>query len=164
MDSFLTEVQYWHWWIAGVALVALEMLVPGTFFLWLGVSAGITGLVLLVLPALDWQYQILVYSVLSVGSIYVGRKVWRPGAEPTDEPALNRRGEQYVGRIVRLAEPIAGGRGRARIGDSLWLVAGEDMPVGTEMRVVGVKGTVLEVARLDASKAKAGTEADTGHA
>ena len=154
MDSFFTELQYWHWWIAAVALVAIEVLVPGTFFLWLGVSAGVTGLVLLVLPALDWQYQILVYSVLSVGSIYVGRKVWRPGAEPTDEPTLNRRGQQYVGRIVSLAESIRGGRGRARIGDSLWLVAGDDMPVGTEVRVVGVEGTVLQVARLEAAAAE----------
>jgi membrane protein implicated in regulation of membrane protease activity len=156
MDGFFTELQYWHWWIAGVALVVIEILVPGTFFLWLGVSAGVTGLVLLVLPSFDWHYQILLFSALSVGSIYVGRKFWRPGAEPTDEPALNRRAQQYVGRVVSLAEPIKGGRGRARIGDSLWLVAGDDMPVGTEVRIVGVEGTVLRVARLDAAKTGTG--------
>ena len=147
METFLTELQYWHWWIAGVGLVAVEVLLPGTFFLWLGVSAGLTGLVLLVLPEFDWHYQVLMFSVLSVGSIYAGRKLWRPGAESTDEPALNRRAMQYVGRVVTLEKAIAGGRGKARIGDSLWLVAGEDLPVGTEVRVTGVDGTVLKVVK-----------------
>ncbi len=144
-SSFFTELQYWHWWIAGVGLVALEMVVPGTFFLWLGVSAGVTGVLLLVLPDFDWQYQIIVFSVLSVGSIYIGRKVWRPSLGDTDEPQLNRRGAQYVGRVVKLAEPIANGRGKARVGDTLWLVSGDDQPVGTEVRVTGVEGTVLQV-------------------
>lgn len=145
IDSFFTELQYWHWWIAGVALVAVEILLPGTFFLWLGVSAGVTGLVLLLLPELGWQYQVLLFSVLAVGSIYVGRKVWRPGAEPSDEPALNRRAQQYVGRVVTIETAITGGRGKARVGDNLWLVAGEDLPAGAKVRVTGVDGTVLVV-------------------
>ncbi len=144
-SSFFAELQYWHWWIAGVALVALEMVVPGTFFLWLGVSAGLTGVLLLVLPELAWQYQIIVFSVLSVGSIYIGRKVWRPTYGDTDEPDLNRRGARYVGQVVKLAEPISNGRGKARVGDTLWLVAGDDQPVGAEVRITGVEGTVLRV-------------------
>ena len=153
MDSgFFTELQYWHWWIAGVGLVALEMLVPGTFFLWLGVSAGVTGLLLLVLPEFGWQYQIIVFSMLSVGSIYIGRKIWRPSHGDTDVPALNRRGAQYVGRVVKLAEPISNGRGKARVGDSLWLVAGDDQPVGAEVKVTGVEGTVLLVEPVPAGQ------------
>ena len=150
-SSFFTELQYWHWWIIGVGLVALEMLVPGTFFLWLGVSAGVTGVLLLILPELAWQYQIIVFSLLSVGSIYIGRKVWRPTHGDTDEPALNRRGAQYVGRVVKLAEPISNGRGKARVGDALWLVEGDDQPVGTEVKVTGVEGTVLQVEPVTAS-------------
>ena len=150
-NSFFSELQYWHWWIIGVGLVALEMLVPGTFFLWLGVSAGVTGFLLLAMPDLAWQYQIIVFSVLSVGSIYIGRKVWRPSLGDTDEPALNRRGAQYVGRVVKLAEPITNGRGKARVGDSLWLVAGADQPAGAEVKVTGVEGTVLQVEPVSVS-------------
>jgi len=151
-SSFFTELQYWHWWIAGVGLVALEMLLPGTFFLWLGVSAGVTGVLLLALPDFDWQYQIIVFSILSVGSIYLGRKVWRPSVGDTDEPQLNRRGSQYVGRVVKLAEPITNGRGKARVGDTLWLVAGDDQPVGAEVKVTGIDGTVLQVEAVAASQ------------
>jgi membrane protein implicated in regulation of membrane protease activity len=143
--SFFTELQYWHWWIAGVGLVALEMLVPGTFFLWLGVSAGITGVMILVAPAIDWQYQILFFSVLSVIAIYVGRKVWRPSTQVSDHPGLNRRGEQIIGRVLTLVAPLANGRGKVRVGDTLWLVTGDDFPVGTEVRVTGIDGTILKV-------------------
>ncbi|MDP6952344.1 MAG: NfeD family protein [Alphaproteobacteria bacterium] len=148
--TFFTEVQYWHWWIAGVAFIILEILLPGTLFLWLGVSAGVTGLLLLALPEFDWRYQMLVFSALSIVSIYVGRKFWRPGQVETDRPDLNRRGDQHIGRVYTLAEPISNGRGRARVGDSLWLVAGEDMPVGTEVKVIDVDGTVLNVERVEA--------------
>ena len=144
-DSFFTELQYWHWWVAGVGLVALEMLIPGTFFLWLGVSAGITGVVVFFAAAFDWQYQILFFSVLSVVAIYAGRKVWRPSAQVSDHPGLNRRGEQNIGRVLTLVAPLANGRGKVRVGDTLWLVMGDDFPVGTEVRVTGIDGTILKV-------------------
>lgn len=157
-DSFFTELQYWHWWIAGVGLVALEMLLPGTFFLWLGVSAGITGLMVLLAPALDWQYQVLFFSVLSVASIYVGRKVWRPSAQVSDQPDLNRRGEKNIGRVVTLVEPLANGRGKAQMGDTQWLVTGADMPVGTEVRITGIDGTILQVEATSATEGAAPVE------
>ena len=147
MDGFFTALQYWHWLIVGVSFIVIEVLLPGTFFLWMGVSAGVTGLLLLALPDFDWRYQMLVFSGLSIVSIYVGRKFWRPGAIETDLPFLNRRGDQHIGRVYRLEEAVRNGRGKARVGDSLWLVSGEDMPAGTEVKVTAVEGTVLQVER-----------------
>jgi hypothetical protein len=62
-------------------------------------------------------------------------------------PFLNRRGDQHIGRVYRLEEAVRNGRGKARVGDSLWLVSGEDMPAGTEVKVTAVEGTVLQVER-----------------
>jgi len=89
--AFFTEVQYWHWWIAGVTFMIIGALLPGTLFLWFGVSAGVTGLLLLAMPEFDWRYQMLVFSALSIVSIYVGRKSWRPDHVENDRPDLNRR-------------------------------------------------------------------------
>ena len=50
MIEWLQQVEFWHWWILGVGLVIIEIVAPGAFFLWLGVSAGATGLVLLIFP------------------------------------------------------------------------------------------------------------------
>ena len=59
---------------------------------------------------------------------------------------LDGRGEQMRGRDGVLAEAIVQGRGRMRIGDSLWPVQGPDLPAGSQVRVTAVQGIVLQVA------------------
>jgi membrane protein implicated in regulation of membrane protease activity len=54
---------------------------------------------------------------------------------------------QLVGRIVLVSEAIEGGRGKVRVGDTLWPAEGPDTPVGTEVRVIAAKATVLVVER-----------------
>jgi hypothetical protein len=63
----------------------------------------------------------------------------------TDEAALNRRGDSYVGEVVTLAEPIVDGRGKVRVGDTVWLARGPDLAAGRRVRVVAARGTQLEV-------------------
>lgn len=72
--------------------------------------------------------------------------VWaHPAVSRSDQPELNRRGAQLIGRVLILAEAIEGGRGRARVGDTLWPVEGPDAPAGAEVRVTAAKTTVLTV-------------------
>ena len=58
---------------------------------------------------------------------------------------LNRRAEQFIGRRYVLDTAIVNGQGKARVGDSHWLVAGPDLPVGETVEVVAVEGTTLKV-------------------
>jgi membrane protein implicated in regulation of membrane protease activity len=58
---------------------------------------------------------------------------------------LNQRGAQYIGRTFALVEAIEGGSGKVHVGDTVWLVEGGDAPVGARVRVVGVRGAVLQV-------------------
>jgi inner membrane protein len=75
--------------------------------------------------------------------------VWaHPAVLPTDQPDLNQRATQLVGRVVVLDEPIVAGRGRARLGDTVWVVEGPDAPASTEMRVTAAQGAVLRVERV----------------
>ena len=60
------------------------------------------------------------------------------------------RGAQYIGRKVVVADAIRNGRGRVRVGDTIWAAEGEDAAEGTEVEVTGVNGIVLVVARSDA--------------
>jgi len=74
--------------------------------------------------------------------------VWaHPSVLKTDQPDLNRRPDQLVGRVVAVEEAIAHGRGKVRIGDTLWIVEGSDMPAGTEVRVTATQGAILRVER-----------------
>ena len=145
--SPLEQIEFWHWWIAGVALVIIEVFAPGAIFMWLGISAGIVGAMLLAVPDISWQVQFLVFALLSVGSIAGWRVYHKRNPTETDLPSLNRRGEQYVGRVFTLEDGITNGTGVVRVDDSRWKIEGEDLPAGTKVRVTGVEGTVLKVER-----------------
>ena len=138
--DWLSGLGAWNWIILGAALLAVEILTPGVYLLWLGVAAVIVGLLSLLLwetAAWSWQAQVLAFLVLSIVCVLIGRRVFpTTGTADTDQPLLNQRERQLVGRTATLEEPIAEGRGRIRLGDTLWRVTGPDLPAGTRVRVV----------------------------
>lgn len=141
-------MEFWHWLALGAALAALEIVAPGTFLLWLGASAAIVGLVTLAWPGIGWELQFLVFAIFAVGSIVGSIKFLRNRPTETDKPNLNERGRQLVGRRLTLEEPIVNGKGRVKMGDSMWQVAGADYMRGTTVQVVDVNGTVLQVEKV----------------
>lgn len=143
--QFLSELTYWHWWVAGILLAILEILAPGVVFIWIGLAAGVVGIIAFIAPALDWRLQFLAFGILSVVSIVVSRRFLKRYPIETDRPALNRRGLQYVGDIYTLAEPIVDGRGRLKVHDTMWKILGPDLPAGSHIRITGVDGVMLEV-------------------
>lgn len=145
MEVFFAGIDYWHWWILAGVLLIIEVAAPSFFFLWLSIAAGITGLALLAVPDLGWEYQILLFSGLSIVSLTVFKRYQRAHPVTTDQPALNRRGEQYIGRTFTLGEAISNNSGVIRVDDSTWRITGTDMPAGTTVRVVGADGAILKV-------------------
>lgn len=134
------------WWILALLMIAAELLVPGYFLLWIGVAAGVMGLVTLVAPDMPFVAQATVFGVLAIATCFIYWKFIRPAAEVRDDqPLLNRKGERMVGRRVLVAEPFVNGRGKVRIGDSVWLAEGVDVAVGAAVEVTGVHGTTLTV-------------------
>lgn len=142
--EWLSTVDYWHWLVLGVILVILEVLSPGAFFLWLAISAGIVGVLLMVNPGMAWEYQILAFALFSVVSIAVWRMYLKRNPIQTDQPTLNRRGEQYVGRLFSLEQAVVNGHGKIRVDDSTWKIEGPDCDSGTRVRITGVTGVVLK--------------------
>jgi membrane protein implicated in regulation of membrane protease activity len=143
--EWLTEIVFWHWLIVAVVLITLEMLAPGTFLLWMGISAAIVGVILFLAPSLSLIVQIIIFTVLSVTSLLMYKQYQKRNPTIIDEPALNRRAEQYIGRIFTLDTPIENGVGKVNIDDSTWKVGGEDIVAGTRVRVTAVDGTILIV-------------------
>ena len=143
------QPDFWHWWILALALIILEMFVPGTFFLWMGIAAVVVGMAAWLIPAMGWEFQLMLFAILSLVSI-VGWRVWqRRHPDESDQPALNRRGEQYIGRVFVLETPIENGFGKVRVGDTLWRVKGSDAAVGTKVRVTATDGVLLVVEAAD---------------
>ncbi|MEW7975140.1 MAG: NfeD family protein [Candidatus Thiodiazotropha endolucinida] len=147
--QWLNQLDYWHWLILAVVLMILEVFSPGAFLLWLGLAAGTVGLLLLLIPDITWQIQILLFALLSVTIIVLVRAFLQRRPIETDQPHLNRRGEQYLDRTFTLQEPIVNGEGKIHVDDTTWKITGEDCPAGTRIRISGVQGVVLQVSPAD---------------
>jgi membrane protein implicated in regulation of membrane protease activity len=144
----MEELVYWHWFVAGLGLLVLEMLLPtGFVLLWIGASAIVVGALSWLLP-LGWPIQFMLFAVLCVVSFFLWKR-YRPAELPTDRPTLNRRGASYVGRTFTLADPIVNGVGKLRVDDSQWRITGPDVPAGTQVQVVQADGATLHVEKKD---------------
>lgn len=146
LGNFLWNLGPWNWFILAVAMLLLETVVPGVHFMWFGLAAVSIGVLALILP-IAWQWQLIAFAILSLIAILWIRRYWRSELIKTDEPDLNIRGAQYIGRVVTIEEAITGGRGKIRVGDTLWQAKGGDMPAGTRVKITGSDGTVLIVER-----------------
>lgn len=147
MSSMLWSFGTWNWFILGAILLAIEIFAPGTFLLWLGLSAIAVGVASLFI-VWPWQAQLVAFAVLSVASLVLWRRFGRAGNKATDQPFLNRRAESYVGRTFTLDKPVVGGVGNVRIDDTVWRVTGPDCPAGSHVRIARAEGATLIIERL----------------
>ena len=134
----------WFWLSAGVLLAIAEILAPGFFLIWLAVAAILTGLLALLLP-ISMTLQILLFAVFAVAAVYAGRRWFVLNPIESTDPELNNRGARLVGESVTVVEAIANGKGRVKVGDSVWIAKGPDAAVGTQVRVTGSDGSTLLV-------------------
>jgi len=147
MSQFFDHLEFWHWLILALVLAGVEMLTPGFFAIWLGGAALITGLLVLVVPGMSWEGQLVLFAVLAVVSVLGWYRFGRRMRIATEDATLNRRGDSLIGRSGDLVEPIVNGRGRVKIDDSVWRAEGNDAPLGTRVTVTGVQGAILKVER-----------------
>lgn len=133
------------WGALALILFAAEALAPGAFMLWIGIGAAAVFVLVAVFAEIPLLWQVVAFVVLSVVSIQCYRRWGRSHDRQSDQPLLNRRAEQLIGRVVVLDQAIIAGKGRAKVDDAFWVVAGPDLPAGSPVRVVAVEGMTLKV-------------------
>jgi hypothetical protein len=144
---------FWYWWVLAIVFLIAEMLVSGFFFLWLAAAAFLNGLIFWLLPAVTLDIQVLVFSLSAIVALVAWKSYAKKIVIHSDQPLLNQRGAQYIGRVFSLYEAIENGQGKIRADDSIWKVYGEDCPMGTKVKVVAVNGTVFEVQAVHSAPA-----------
>ncbi|MEJ8473120.1 NfeD family protein [Roseibium algae] len=149
IERLFLELGPWNWWILGLLLLGLEILAPGAVFLWFGVSAILVGTLALFVE-LHWQTALVIFLVLSIVCLVVGRFLMSRLSSEKGDIGLNRRGSRYVGRVFVLMAPLSEGTGKLSIDDTVWRVVGPDLPTGTRVRVTGVHGARLAVEAAEA--------------
>ena len=144
-------LEWWHWEIAGLALVLLELAVPAFFIIWFGFGAMLVGLVLLVAPALALSAQIGVWVLASVAMTVLWFRVFKRSQHKT---LVGTAAGEVIGEIGLLVSAVAPfERGKVRfqrpvLGAEEWACVAESaIAAGQRVRVVSVEGSYVKVAK-----------------
>ncbi|MCK2096809.1 NfeD family protein [Thauera aromatica] len=144
-------LEWWHWEIAGLALVLLELAVPTFFVLWFGFGAMLVGLVLLVQADLSLTAQISTWVAASVAMTVLWFRVFKRSQHKT---LVGTAGGEVIGEVGLLVSAVAPfERGRVRfqrpvLGAEEWACVAENaIAAGERVRVVSVEGSFVKVAK-----------------
>ena len=148
--EFLQDLQAWHWLCFGIFILLGELLGAGGFLLGIGASAILVALLKFVLPDLTWYWQFLIFGVMSVFLTLLYWKRFKNFNEKTEQPLLNSRIKNLIGRQTPLIKAIESGQGKVQIEDALWTVAWtQNLPIGAIVKVTGAEGMVLLVEPIE---------------
>ncbi|MEG6507549.1 NfeD family protein [Methyloligella sp. 2.7D] len=142
----------WGWMVLAGVLFVLEVIAPGIFFMWFGLAAAITGLLVFGFD-ISWQWQLIWFGILATVIVGIVVRFLRRHPLKSERPLLNERAVSQIGKSYELLDPIVNGRGSVKIGDSVWRVTGPDLPAGTKVKVTGADGTLLSVEAAGNSEA-----------
>jgi membrane protein implicated in regulation of membrane protease activity len=135
---------HWWWLLAAALMGILEIFLPGIFLIWMAAAAGITGIVVALLP-LPLPFQLALFGLLALAAVYSGRRYYERNPVSSSDPLLNDRTARLIGQNVLVVTAIENGEGRVKVGDSVWAARGPDAVAGSRMVVTGAEGTCLKV-------------------
>ncbi|MBU1667853.1 NfeD family protein [bacterium] len=151
MLEFLTNnLLWWHWIIFGIFLITFEMFIGTFFMLGLGLAAMIVG-VIDKLFGISLEMELSLWMLFSLVSIFLWFKYLKDSTVETSGQsnyALEMQG------VVQEAI-LANGRGSVKfdtpvLGNTLWHATSKhDIPVSSRVKIVAIKGQLIEVEKLD---------------
>ncbi len=134
----------WAWGILGAALIVVELLAPGFFLIFPALGALVVAGLGLILP-MSIEGQIAAFGLATALLFALCFRLYRR-LTAGEAPALVNSPNRLVGATAQVEDPIMAGEGKIRLGDTVWLARGPDLPRGAAVTVTRVDGTVLEVA------------------
>jgi len=147
------DIEWWHWLVAGLALILAELAVPGMVLVWFGVAAVGVGLLVAAAPGLSLTLLLGVWTVLSCALVFVWFRVFRADQHKTHAGMSSGGPVGEFGLLVQDVAPF--GRGRVRfqkplLGSDAWdCIADEELAAGERVKVLSVEGTLLKVGRIN---------------
>ena len=145
MWDYVQDLSFWDWLGLGTVLLILEVFGAGGYLLWMGVAAAGVGILTYIIPVMNWEVQFLLFAVFSVLTALYWWRRQRSVLRKSDQPGLNMRGSELIGQTFVVHDAIVGGRGKIKVGDGVWMVAGPDTPAGDHVRVIAQDSTILKV-------------------
>jgi membrane protein implicated in regulation of membrane protease activity len=140
---------FWSWLALGTLLLILEVFGAGGYLLWIGMAAASVGVLTFLIPGLPWELQVLLFAIFSILTALYWWRRQRSVVRASDQPNLNLRGQELIGKVFVVTEAIVNGRGKIKVADGVWMARGPDTASGSCVRVVGQQGAILLVERAD---------------
>lgn len=145
------EIVWWHWIAFGLVLGLAELAIPSFFIIWFGLGALLVGGVLLVMPDIGFNAQILTWTLASAGLTALWFKVFRGMSDKTRSgQAAEVLGE--IGVLVHGVEPFQKGEVRFQkpvMGSEVWPCLADDaIAAGQRVKVLAVDGQLLKVGKV----------------
>lgn len=136
---------WWVWAIGAAVIAYAELHVPGSYLIWIALGAAITAAIQAVWD-LRLEGQLIVFAACAALSCIAGYHLYRrlPGHGDAAAP-LNQRDRMMVGARGTVSVRITNGAGKVRVGDTVWLAEGPDLPEDTPIVVTAVRGARLIV-------------------
>ena len=137
----------WPIWAIMAAFIGIaELHAPAGYLIWAALGAAITAAVEAMF-GLSASGQIETFLIACFISCTLGYFIY-PLAGPEGArrgPEINRKDCAMVGETGVVCEAFVNGRGKVRIGDTVWLAEGPDVSVNTPVNVLSVRGARLVV-------------------
>ena len=134
----------WIWGTIGALLVVVELLAPGYFLIFAALGALVVAGAGFAWP-MDIEGQLALFAGVSALLFVLGFPWYRRLTGGATRDLVNSP-NRLVGAAATVEDPITGGEGKIRLGDTVWLARGPDLPRGTKVTVTAVDGTILQVA------------------
>lgn len=149
----MESLEWWHWILAGLGLIMAELVLISFVVFWFGLGAVIVGLLLWLIPGLNFAAQMLLWSITSCAMVVLWFRLFKPHLHKSrvgmsdDATLIGEVGlmlhdvGQFQRGEVRFQKPM--------IGSERWgCIADEAIAAGGRVRVVSVEGTLVKVKKI----------------
>lgn len=139
----MENILWWHWIVLGIILVIMEIVVPSFTIFWFGLGAIVTGLLLAVVPDFSLKWQLLLFSLSSIGFTFCWFRFFVPRKKTKTLLADEQTTIGQTG-IAATSALTPGELGRVAfsvpvLGEESWMYqADEPIETGNRVRVIGV--------------------------
>ncbi len=148
---FLQPIPAWTWWTFAGFMLLIELTADGGYYLlWTTVSAAITGIIQHAFPELPLIWSGLIFSCLCMVTLggWLAYNRLNPPAS-SDQPFLNQRGMEHIGRLVEVKKDFVGGEGRILLNDTTWKARSSDLlKKGDQARIESLEGKVYILTKV----------------
>jgi len=150
MLTFLSEtIVWWHWIVAGLVLLIIEMNVGTFIFLGLGLAAVIVGVTDLFMD-ITFTTEIVLWTILSILAL-IAWKIW---FKEQTISTIGQSNHSFDTQGTVTQEIHAHKRGKVLfdapvLGNSSWhATAEEEILKGARVKITAVNGQIIEVTKL----------------